>query len=289
MAINNETDRSSQGKATQGLEPALRTNDIVAAHAGESDDVVAAVPCNTTKELEHGHDNAAAPISTSFRSIRRSLRYSTTNVMACTVRRCIAGAWPTSPIHWQVAVPFQAGATQAGAGGFVPFREAIAGDKLRGKPEKFSEHYAQATLFYDSQTVVERAHIATAFRFELSKVGVPAIRERMLSSLVNVSRELAAEVARGLGLKVPDGSEAVKALAGNGHTMAFVIDQFRHCMMRSPLIVITPAIPIRPSNDTHTPVGRSNPILFSRWDSPLQGFHLKLELGDGGIPRPLPP
>ncbi len=93
---------------------------------------------------------------------------------------------------------------QAGSAGFVSFPEPIADDKVRGKPEKFAEHYAQATLFYNSQTPVEKAHIAAAFRFELSKVGIPAIRERMLSSLVNVSVDLAAEVARGLGMAVPD-------------------------------------------------------------------------------------
>ncbi|WP_416139647.1 catalase [Halomonas sp. HK25] len=93
---------------------------------------------------------------------------------------------------------------QAGTSGFVSFPEAITDDKVRGKPEKFAEHYAQATLFFDSQKTVEKAHIAAAFRFELSKVGVPAIRERMLSSLVNVSRELAEEVAFGLGMEVPE-------------------------------------------------------------------------------------
>ena len=94
--------------------------------------------------------------------------------------------------------------SQAGSAGFVAFPEAISDDKVRGKPEKFAEHYAQATLFFDSQTPVEKAHIAAAFRFELSKVGVPAIRERMLSSLVNVSPKLATEVAGGLGMEVPD-------------------------------------------------------------------------------------
>ena len=92
---------------------------------------------------------------------------------------------------------------QAGTGGFVSFPAAVAEDKVRGKPEKFAEHYAQATLFFESQTAVEKAHIAAAFRFELSKVGVPAIRERMVSSLVNVSQELAAQVAAGLGMAVP--------------------------------------------------------------------------------------
>lgn len=86
---------------------------------------------------------------------------------------------------------------QAGTSGFVSFPEAIADDKVCGKPEKFAEHYAQATLFYNSQAEVEKAHIAAAFRFELSKVGVPAIRKRMVSSLLNVSEELAAEVAAG--------------------------------------------------------------------------------------------
>ncbi|MCG5499903.1 catalase [Ectothiorhodospira lacustris] len=93
---------------------------------------------------------------------------------------------------------------QAGTAGFMSFPEVITEDKVRGKPEKFAEHYAQATLFYESQTAVEKAHIAAAFRFELSKVGVLAIRERMLSSLVNVSPALAAQVAGGLGMAVPD-------------------------------------------------------------------------------------
>jgi len=94
---------------------------------------------------------------------------------------------------------------QAGRAGFESFPAPVLEDKVRGKPEKFAEHYAQATLFFDSQTDVEKAHIVAAFRFELSKVGVPAIRERMLGSLVNVSIELAAGVAAGLGMDVPDG------------------------------------------------------------------------------------
>ena len=92
---------------------------------------------------------------------------------------------------------------QAGAAGFVSFPQPLEGDQLRGKPEKFADHYTQATLFYESQTAIEKAHIAGGFRFELSKLTVPAIRERMVSSLVNVSEELAATVAAGLGIAVP--------------------------------------------------------------------------------------
>ncbi|WP_233167474.1 catalase [Xylophilus sp. ASV27] len=92
---------------------------------------------------------------------------------------------------------------QAGAAGFVPFPEPVAGPEVRGKPEKFAEHYQQATLFYESQAPHEKKHIANAFRFELSKVTVPAIRLRTLSMLRNVSDELASEVAQGLGLELP--------------------------------------------------------------------------------------
>ena len=92
---------------------------------------------------------------------------------------------------------------QAGSAGFVSFPAPVQEDKVRGNPEKFAEHYAQATLFFDSQTPVEQAHIIAAFRFELSKLTVPAIRERMLSSLVNVSAKLAEGVAEGLGMSVP--------------------------------------------------------------------------------------
>ena len=106
---------------------------------------------------------------------------------------------------------------QAGAAGFVSFPQPIEDDKLRGKPEKFAEHYAQATLFYESQTEVEKAHIVGGFRFELSKVTVPAIRERMLASLVNVSTDLASKIAAGLGLKVPEAMPKALAKKSSRH------------------------------------------------------------------------
>ena len=101
--------------------------------------------------------------------------------------------------------PFQAGAAQ----GFVTVPARLQAQeeqaKVRGKPEKFADHYTQATLFYESQTPVEQAHIAAAFRFELSKVTVPAIRERTVAMLRNASEELALKVAEGLGMDpLPD-------------------------------------------------------------------------------------
>jgi len=98
---------------------------------------------------------------------------------------------------------------QAGAAGFASFPKAIEPnnapvDKVRGRPEKFAEHYAQAKLFFESQTEVEKAHIGGAFRFELSKLTVPAIRVRMISSLLNVSQSLASKLASDLGIELPD-------------------------------------------------------------------------------------
>jgi catalase len=98
---------------------------------------------------------------------------------------------------------------QMGREGFASFAEKLQqprspADKVRGKPEKFAEHYAQATLFFDSQTPVEQAHIVGAFRFELSKVTVPAIRQRMVASLRHVSESLATRVAEALGMALPE-------------------------------------------------------------------------------------
>ncbi len=101
--------------------------------------------------------------------------------------------------------PFQAGAAQ----GFVTVPERLAAQKdhtkVRAKPEKFADHYTQATLFFDSQTANEQAHIVAAYRFELSKLTVPAIRQRMVASLRNVSEGLASQIAEGLGMTpLPD-------------------------------------------------------------------------------------
>jgi catalase len=92
---------------------------------------------------------------------------------------------------------------QAGAAGFVSFPERgeDGNHKIRGKAERFADHYTQATLFWRSQTDTEQQHIINAFRFELSRVQTPAIRERMVSGLMNVAPELAEGVASGLGMR----------------------------------------------------------------------------------------
>ena len=92
---------------------------------------------------------------------------------------------------------------QAGMRGFVSFPQPVMEDKVRGKPEKFADHFTQARLFYESQSEVEKRHIAAAFTFELTKVGVEAIRERVVSMIANASLDLARQVADGLGIDLP--------------------------------------------------------------------------------------
>jgi len=92
---------------------------------------------------------------------------------------------------------------QAGSRGFMSFLERQVGDKIRGKPERFAEHFNQAELFWNSQTPIEKAHILRAFRFELSKVQTPAIRERVVSMLANVTPQLAEPLAAQLGMEMP--------------------------------------------------------------------------------------
>lgn len=85
--------------------------------------------------------------------------------------------------------------------GFRSYPEEIAAPKGRYRSKTFADHYSQARQFYLSQTEVEQAHIADAFVFELSKVETLAIRERIVSHLLNVDEDLATKVADGLRLK----------------------------------------------------------------------------------------
>jgi catalase len=69
--------------------------------------------------------------------------------------------------------------------------------KLRIRADRFADHYSQARLFYRSQTRIEQAHIASALVFELSKVALEHVRQRVVANLRNVDEDLASRVADG--------------------------------------------------------------------------------------------
>ena len=96
--------------------------------------------------------------------------------------------------------PFQAGMDMSG---FVSYAERIDAQKIRQRSPSFHDHFSQATLFYNSQTEIEKNHIIRALCFELGKVKTPPIRERMLVLLDQVDKGLAESVASGLGVSVP--------------------------------------------------------------------------------------
>jgi catalase len=88
-------------------------------------------------------------------------------------------------------------------GGSVSYPQQIEGEKIRVRSETFADHFSQAALFWRSQSTWEQDHIVAAFCFELGKVEVPAVRERMVSVLTQVDKVFAQRVADGLGMEVP--------------------------------------------------------------------------------------
>jgi catalase len=91
-------------------------------------------------------------------------------------------------------------------GGFASYLERLQGDKRRVRADSFKDHFSQATLFWNSQSEVEKQHLIGAFSFELAKVERPEIRERVLSVLANVDATLTSQVAERLGMTVPAAS-----------------------------------------------------------------------------------
>lgn len=94
------------------------------------------------------------------------------------------------------------------AAGFRSFSEPMGETKVRIRAESFADHYSQARMFYRSLEKPEQNHVVNAFTFELSKVSLAHIRERMLANLVNVDADLVAKIAAGIGAKVPAATPA---------------------------------------------------------------------------------
>ena len=95
-----------------------------------------------------------------------------------------------------------------GTGGFQSHPEEMESPKIRRRSPSFDDHFTQATLFYNSQSPAEKEHLIAAFQFELSKVQVPAIRQRVVDNLAHVDPKLARKVAEPLGIGAPDARAA---------------------------------------------------------------------------------
>lgn len=95
--------------------------------------------------------------------------------------------------------PFQA---MMKDGGFTSHQERVSGTKIRERSKSFVDHYSQAKMFYNSQSNPEKTHLQKALVFELSKVTIPEIRERVIGQLNFINKELAQKVASKLGAEV---------------------------------------------------------------------------------------
>ena len=85
--------------------------------------------------------------------------------------------------------------------GFKSFAEQPDdGAKGRIRASSFADHYSQPRMFFNSQSKLEQAHIASALVFELSKVAAAHVRETVVSQLRNIDESLAQRVADGLGM-----------------------------------------------------------------------------------------
>ncbi|MES2533030.1 MAG: catalase HPII [Pseudomonadota bacterium] len=117
------------------------------------------------------------------------------------------------------------------SGGFQSFPEEIESPKVRRRSPSFDDHFTQARLFFNSQSVAEKEHIVAAFRFELSKLEVPAIRQRMVDNLAHVDEKLARRVAEPLGINAPDARAAAGRPGFRDHQIASEIEESRALSM----------------------------------------------------------
>jgi catalase len=84
--------------------------------------------------------------------------------------------------------------------------------KLRIRSETFADHFSQARMFYLSQTKIEQAHIASAVVFELSKLTLAHVQERVVGQIRNIDEDLAQRIANGIGIALPKGIEPAKSV-----------------------------------------------------------------------------
>jgi catalase len=88
-------------------------------------------------------------------------------------------------------------------GGYVSYAEKIDARKVRGRSEKFNDHFSQATLFWNSQSEAEKKHLISACHFELGKVEDMEVRKRMVALFNKVDGDFARKVAEGVGVEPP--------------------------------------------------------------------------------------
>ncbi|WP_339869617.1 catalase [uncultured Algoriphagus sp.] len=94
-------------------------------------------------------------------------------------------------------------------GGFSSYQERVDANKVRARSRSFMDFFSQPALFYNSLSEPEQNHVADAFAFELGKVDMPEIRQRVVGLISQVNYELAEKVAEALSLEVKDPEQPI--------------------------------------------------------------------------------
>ncbi len=90
--------------------------------------------------------------------------------------------------------------------GYAHYAEKVEGRKVRERSQSFSDHFSQATLFWNSMSAIEKQHIIDAFHFEVGNVMNKDIRQRVVDMFNNVDNQLAVQIAQGIGATPPAAS-----------------------------------------------------------------------------------
>ena len=130
--------------------------------------------------------------------------------------RIDVGRTSYSPNSLSGGAPREAGVVP---GAFVSHATPVRGKQIRERSESFGDHFSQATLFYNSMSPIEQDHIAQALQFELGKVTVLHVRERVVDLLTNIDADLATTVAEGIGVAVPVGNRTQALRAANARLL----------------------------------------------------------------------
>jgi catalase len=112
-----------------------------------------------------------------------------------------------------------------GAQGFQSSPDTLESPRGRSPSPSFEDHFSQPTLFWNSQSSFEKDHIVAAFRYELSKVELIEIRQRVVDNLAHVDLKLASRVAASLGINAPDPKAAAGRLGFRNCPVASKIDE----------------------------------------------------------------
>lgn len=94
-------------------------------------------------------------------------------------------------------------AASAAEGAYYEYPEKVVAMKQRLHSVKFSEHFSQAQLFWNSMSQVEKNHIINALGFEFDHCDDPVVYERMVTRLTDISLDLAQAVAEKAGAPTP--------------------------------------------------------------------------------------